>query len=421
MKYYLSPLSHKVVGVDVEEQKGKQGGDNNEVFIPCFPSPVPTNSINIDITYDIPPTNDYDDVKGILDALGNYDSVDCIVVDSVKKEKVGVILKKSKLFIPCYFDKGKGSSSSLPICTVSYDMNPYEFDKNLSKLDKADEARVTFNENLVQESDMYSKYRVETKRVLNYITIIDEEDSNKDTTKFLQARSDIVSSVMQYDEGESKKYKACLKKIRDALVTIYPEYVTTTEVAKVNITGPLSSDSDSNMEGGSAKVSGVESEDDVVFSSRIPQTLEQVNWEDSEEENEDNGKASSIMDEDDIMLEKELPRSSSSDEDIPSGMGIGILFSDSEEEKLYVSEKNLINKDIQNKELYTQKLADEILRYNRIKNFMLGPGSFIPQRIQQENLSKNEALYYNEEDYNNAANLTKDKIINTKNRLNTSF
>ena len=234
------------------------------------------------------------------------------------------------------------------------------------------------------------------------------------------------------------------EKNKRCIVTIYPEYVTTTEVAKVNITGPLSSDSDSNMEGGSAKVSGVESEDDVVyrsgipealeggnwedseddvvFSSRIPQTLEEVNSEESEEENKENGRASSTMDEDDIMLErleKELNRASSSDEDISSGMGIP--FSDSEEEKLYVSKYNLINKDIQNKELYTQKLADEILRYNRIKNFMLGPGSFIPQRIQQENLSENEALYYNEEDYNNAANLTKDKIINTKNRLNTSF
>jgi hypothetical protein len=352
-------------------------------------------------------------------------------VDSVKKKKVGVILKKSELFIPCNFVEEMDVSLNLPnMCTKSYDMKPYEFDKELSQLDKADVKRVIFNDNLVQESDMYSKYRVETKKVLNYTTIID-----KNNEVFLKARSDIVSSVMQYDEGESKKYKACLKKIRDALFDIYDEYVTITEVSKVNITGHLSSDSESIMEWGSVKVSGVESEDDVVFKSSIPQTREEgnwedreddvvfkssipqtrqeVNWEDSEEENKENGKASAASTMDEVL------NSASSSEDISSGMGI--LFSDSEEEKLYVSEKNLINEDIRNKELYTQKLADEILRYNRIKNFMLGPGSFIPQRIQQENLSENEALYYNEEDYNNAANLTKDKIINTKNRLNTSF
>ena len=154
VKYYLSPLSHKVVGAEVQNGKGKGESKNNviQVFIPCFPSPVPINSIDTDLTYDIPPDNDYDEVKVILEHLKDYDTVKCVVNGtSNEKEKVGVILENSKLFIPCIFNNNKENNDLPEMCTISYDLKPYECDEELSSLDKADEERVTFNENLVQE------------------------------------------------------------------------------------------------------------------------------------------------------------------------------------------------------------------------------------------------------------------------------
>ena len=99
---------------------------------------------------------------------------------------------------------------------------------------------------------------------------------------------------MQFDEGENKEYKVCMKEVRDALKIIYDLYVTTKSPSNVNVNNTVylhsidsDSDGENNMEGGSSKAFGVESEDDFVVTSRIPQINAEENREESEKENED--------------------------------------------------------------------------------------------------------------------------------------
>ena len=76
-------------------------------------------------------------------------------------------------------------------------------------------------------------------------------------------------------------------------------------------------------------------------------------------------------------------------------------------------------KNIENKTLYTHKLADELLRYTRIRNFILGPNSSIPLRLVPLKLDIMEKTYNNIDDYENASE--KEKYYKISRNHNTTF
>ena len=221
VKYYMSPLSHKVIGVDVKSKK--ENTDEDEIFIPCFPSPFPlplpasSSESDIEHTYDSPPTNVYKNVKDVLDKLNL--EVDCAVVGTENdyNNKAAIILKYSKLFIPVTQFGEKEKENLLQKCSIKYAINPYLFDYELSTMPTTeDDTRINANDMLVKESEMYSRYRVETKKVLNNMNSEirkyleqngnqTEETFNTIPNKFLKARQSIVESVLSYENNEKNK------------------------------------------------------------------------------------------------------------------------------------------------------------------------------------------------------------------------
>ena len=338
-------------------------------------------------SYDSPPTNVYKNVKDVLDKLNL--EVDCAVVGTENdyNNKAAIILKYSKLLIPVTQFGEKEKENLLQKCSIKYAINPYLFDYELSTMPTTeDDTRIKANDMLVKESEMYSRYRVETKKVLNNMNSEirkyleqngnqTEETFNTIPNKFLKARQSIVESVLSYENNEKNKnneknnyqvtYLKCRKEIQETLESIYNMYVT--NKVSYGPEGPRVSD---------LKSSSFTLEDE---SSNDRKTS--IGKEDRLHDNsagEDESSKDTIEKEDHSLFGSD----SNEDEEVKVG--------------IYVSKYNLLNSNksgILNINLYTQKLADEILRYNRIKNFILGPGSSIPHRIYEDSVGKSEALY----------------------------
>ena len=89
---------------------------------------------------------------------------------------------------------------------------------------------------------------------------------------------------------------------------------------------------------------------------------------------------------------------------------------------IHITKFNLLSSGIPkllNKTLYAHKLADELLRYHRIRNFILGPDSSIPFQIIRLTLGNNEQIFPSDEEYQKAKK--EKKYVKISNTTNTTF
>ena len=79
----------------------------------------------------------------------------------------------------------------------------------------------------------------------------------------------------------------------------------------------------------------------------------------------------------------------------------------------------MMSPNIENKGLYTHKLADELLRYSRIRNFILGPDSSIPFQIVPLVLKNTEEIFESEAEVIKASSLH--EYVKIGEEFNTTF
>lgn len=412
-RYYMSPISHKVIGVDVKKKE-------KNLFIPCYPSSVPLND-NIDSTYDLPPTNELDDIIDVVEELGM--KIQCSVINKETKDIIGLFVTSWDLFIPCVGKRLESISNSTiskknininNICSTSYTSgdHPYKFDISLTNADNYDTRRINETMNILTESRMYSKYRVAMKIALNCLT-----GCTENSIEILGKRTSILHSVIEYlnknETNNSNKindrsgYKTSMPAISKILESIYDSSVETvdgdaTELNKQELNNSIfSDDEDEDI-----------SREDIDISTEDEDISTGINLIFTERDNDSESAA------------EDISRSGISSNRIENAANIlstqqgGTLDKNI---KIYVTEYNLLssNNKIKNKDLYTHKLADELLRYPRIRSFILGPDSSIPFQVVPLTLNKNEEIFDSDESYQKA--YTKEKYIRIGENYNTTF
>ena len=247
---------------------------------------------------------------------------------------------------------------------------------------------------------MYSNYRVKMKSAINEV-------------KNLDGRTIILKNVIRYknklhqdnnNEEINKEYKLNMNNIKEILLPLYDDNVETEDNSIVK-TQKLSRDTS----------------DTDIFQS-------------SEEYDQQGGTENNSSDIFDSPPEMSTSMSTSSTvksavylNNIEGNVNLSrMLSSSSISEKVKITKYNLLSSGIGvpyllNRELYTMKLADEIMRYNRIRDFVLGPSSSIPSQEVPIVLSDYEEIYNSKKLYDDAAKLTPSVEVAIKNKYNTNF
>ena len=407
LNFYLSPLSHKVIGVLISIKNSKSSGKkeiDDQLFIPCYPSSIPLQR-SVNCVYEIPHIVQYNKLKETLENLDL--KISCHVM-SRKNDKtlIGVIIEESNLFIPCVNDTSNfdlSNQDEMKICELNYEesLNPYQFDSNLSKSFDSDIERVKVNNNLLQESRMYSNYRVKMKSAINNVIN-------------LTNRRSILEKVLSYknklnednnNEIINNEYKTKMKEIKDILLSLYDNNVDTedilndkTQKISTDALGIFSSSDKNEQEGGTENFPTSNSSDYYDDHASEMSTLTSSIEKSADDLNNINGN---------VNLSRMLSSSNISD-------------------KVKITKYNLLSSgtgkvSLLNKHLYTMKLADEIMRYNRIRDFILGPSSSIPSQEVPIVLSDYEKIYNSKKLYEDASKLTPSVEVAIKNKYNTNF
>ena len=399
-KYFLSPLSHKVIGVDV-------GIDEISIYIPCYPSSLPIND-NINSGYDTPPPNGLKEIINVVELLGM--EIQCSVRDK-NDNIIGLYVTDWELFIPCkkYSDDDINTlNNKLNIaCKTRYtttEDNPYIFDKKLSESsnDYVDD-RIIDTKKILAESRMYSEYRVAMKVALNCLTGCTEtsEDILDERTNILKSVIDYMNSSTERSEiNKTTNYKDSMKSISKILEGIYDNSVETVDAEAELIAAKKAEEESIAAEKARAELQGEDISSSGINSLYLP-----------------------VYDSDSNITE--LSSSGISSNSIENAANILSSQKNGMKDvrKILVTKFNQLSSDdnskIMNKSLYTHKLADELLRYPRIRNFILGPDSSIPFKIVPLKISDNEEIFDSDASYLNE--YEKVKYMKIGKELNTTF
>lgn len=412
-KYFLSPLSHKVIGVDV-------GIDVMSIYIPCYPSSIPIND-NINSGYDTPPMNGLKDIIHVVELLRM--EIQCSVRDK-DDNIIGLYVTDWELFIPCKrinsdYDLNTLNNKLNLACKTRYTTtdNPYNFDKNLSESSSNDydDDRIIDTKNILAESRMYSEYRVAMKVALNCLTGCTEtsEDILDERTKILNSVIDYMNSSTESSVINKNNYKNSMKTISKILEGIYDNSVETVdaeaerlaaEKAEAELIAAEKARAEHLGEDISSSVFNSLNDEDISSSVINSLYLPGHDRDSNKTEKSSSGISSNSIENAANILSSQK-----------GGM--------KDVRKILVTKFNQLSGDenskIMNKNLYTHKLADELLRYPRIRNFILGPDSSIPFKIVPLTLSDNEEIFDSDASYKDEYN--KVKYMKIGKELNTTF
>lgn len=409
-QYFLSPLSHKVIGVDV-------GMDEKSIYIPCYPSSLPIND-NINSGYDTPPPNELKEIIDVVDLLSM--EIQCIVRDK-NDNIIGLYVTDWELFIPCkiYSDDlntlNNKQNIAIAACKTRYtttEDNPYNFDKKLSESSNDyDEDRIIDTKKILAESRMYSEYRVAMKVALNCLTGCTEtsEDILKVRNRILKSVIDYMNSSKESSEINKHNYKESMKSISDILVGIYDNSVETVDAEAELIAHNKAEDERLAAENARGVLQGDDISSSGLGEDISSSGINSLNLPGNDRDSNIKVISSSGISSNSIENAANILSSQKGDmKDV---------------RKILVTKFNQLSGDdnskIMNKSLYTYKLADELLRYPRIRNFILGPDSSIPFKIVPLKLSDNEEIFDSDASYLNEYN--KVKYMKIGKELNTTF
>ena len=368
--HYVKNYDNKIIGINVMNNKTNQKG-----FIPCYPSPLPYPVVDNIVWSDDIYTNTYENTKTFLtdiyNVTHNVNKILCKPYAKVFEDGLIVgILTITNQFILISEPIQDTFGDDLKIIDGS---NYTDVDKTISTSNDVDSERVNFIKKIHLETMFYNAFRNTARYLLG-------QHENNDIRREIEEKTKSTNSYLK----KMHSIETLLRDVMEKRITFH-DY-DDSEILKLN-----------NV------TSCYNNCKNKPFCKKIEEEASEEEASEAEEEASEAEEEASEAEEESDEYNQE-----GGDNDIKCA--------------LMIPETNLINKKI-NDTFYFGKLADEIIRYKRIKSFIFNPKTLMSFSNVNYNLRENEIILLqsllNKEYFENNV-IAKDSQYITKNTYDTS-